>query len=69
MDIDCKIPQDPEATAQEQLDNVRELLSLQNKALQETQGKAAEVGVNITRKIRKLESADTSGADLIALAK
>jgi len=37
---------------------VNDLLSLQNKTLKEIQGRAAEIGVNITRKIRKLKSAD-----------
>jgi uncharacterized membrane protein YraQ (UPF0718 family) len=58
LDIDCKIPQDPKASIEERVKAVNDLLALQNKTLKEIQGKAAEIGVNITRKIRKLKGTD-----------
>jgi hypothetical protein len=57
LDIDCKIPQDPDAPIADRIIAARELLDLQNKTLKEIQGKAAGIGVNITRKIRKLRRA------------
>lgn len=56
LDFDCKALQNSESEIQEQLGNAREVIALQNKALQEVISKAAEIGVNITRKVRKTGS-------------
>jgi hypothetical protein len=65
LDIDCKIPQDQDALIADRIKAVQELLALQNKTLKEIQGKAAEIGINITRKIRKLRRADIGEGNAI----
>ncbi len=54
LDIDCKIPQSHEDSLENRIKTIKELLNNQNKALKCIQGKAAEIGLNITRKVRKL---------------
>ncbi|MBI1882569.1 MAG: hypothetical protein HYR94_30715 [Chloroflexi bacterium] len=54
LDIDCQIPQDINADIEDRIKTLRNLLTLQNNALKDIQGKAADIGVNITRKVRHL---------------
>ena len=53
LEIDCKLPEDQDAPIAEKLASTETLLTQQNEALKEIQAKAAEIGINVTRKVRK----------------
>lgn len=55
LSIDCKLPKkgDP-SPLDKQIEAARDLILIQNEKLSEIQGKAAKIGVNINRKVRKV---------------
>jgi hypothetical protein len=57
LDIDGRLPKQGETLPlDQQISSARDLIALQNTCISELQGKAAELGLDITRKVRKLAS-------------
>jgi hypothetical protein len=61
LDIDGKLPKKGDTSPpDQQIAAARELITLQNTCLSELQGKAAELGLDIVRKVRRITSSRTS---------
>jgi hypothetical protein len=61
LDIDSKLPKKGDtAHLDQQITAARELILLQHNCLSEMQGKAAELGLDIVRKVHKITTSRTS---------
>lgn len=64
LDIDSKLPTEGDnSPLEEQIAAARNLVIQQNTCLDELQGKAAELGVDIVRKVRKITTYKTSSGN------